>query len=132
VGFGTIEVSDDFDFKHTGTKDSFMGTLTRKTDGFTITFDVGAMAGTHMHEEMKAVCSFFRSHEVGGLPALTGIQWIPDGRRITTTIGAPLIKNPGLPANFWADFKADSEIAEFLLIVTTFKAKPAGQWKNSN
>jgi len=45
VRYGTFEAPDDFAFKHTGTIDSFMGTLTRKSDGFTISFDIGYMAG---------------------------------------------------------------------------------------
>ena len=122
VNYGTFEASDEFVFKHTGTKDSFMGTLVRKADGFTITFDVGEMAGTHMHNGKKAACTFFRSHTIGGLAALTGIEWIPDGQRITTTIAFDA-KNGVHPANFWADFHKDSDIAEFMMIVTTYKPK---------
>ena len=122
VNYGTFEASEDFVFKHTGTIDSFRGTLVRKTDGFTITFDVGKMAGTHMHKGKQAACTFFRSHKIGGLAALTGIEWIPDGQRITTTIAFDL-KNGIDPANFWADFHKDSDIAEFILIVTTYKPK---------
>ena len=122
VNYGTFEASEDFVFKHTGTVDSFRGPLVRKTDGFTITFDVGAMAGSHMHDEMKAACTLFRSHKIGGLAALTGIEWIPDGQRITTTIAFDSKKGVD-PANFWADFHKESDIAEFMLIVTTYKPK---------
>ena len=48
VGYGSFDAPDDFIFKHTGTLDSFRGTLTRKSDGFTISFDIGLMAGIHI------------------------------------------------------------------------------------
>ncbi len=123
VGYGTITASEDFVFKHTGTADSFMGTLTRKSDGFTITFDVGKMAGTHMHDGKKAECTFFRKHSIGAFPATTGIETVPDGQRIVTTVDY----NPKTqrdPANFWAVIRKDSDLADFLLIVTTYQAKP--------
>ena len=122
VGYGTITASEDFVFKHTGTTDSFMGTLTHKTDGFAISFDIGKMAGTHMHEGRKATCTFFRKHSIGDLPATTGIENVSDGRRIATTVDFDP-KTRRDPANFLAVIRKDSDIAEFLLIVTTYKAK---------
>ncbi len=122
VGSGTFEASEDFVFKHTGTKDSFMGTLTRKSDGFTITFDVGFMAGVHMSDSKKAKCTFYRRHSIGGIPASTGLESISDGQRITTSLDYDLrIQRP--PANFWADIRKDSDIAEFMVIVTTYRPK---------
>lgn len=32
-------------------------------------------------------------------------------------------KNPPPPANFWADFTREADLAEFLLIVSTYKPK---------
>ena len=122
VGYGTIEASEDFTFTHTGTTDSFMGTLTRKADGFTITFDVGKMAGTHMHEGRKEKCTYFRKHILGGFPATTGIEKIPDGQQIVTTVSYDA-KTQRAPANFWAAIHKDSDIADFLLIATTYKPK---------
>jgi hypothetical protein len=126
VGCGTFESTEDFVFKRTGTKDSFMGTLTRKTDGFTINFDVGLMAGVHVSDSNKAKCIFYRRHSIGGRPASTGIERIADGQRITTTIDYDS-KTQHAPANFWADIRKDSDIAEFLLIVTTYKLKSNDQ-----
>jgi hypothetical protein len=120
--YGTVEAPDDFIFKHTGTKDSFMGTLTRKADGFTITFDVGFMAGTHMSDSKQSKCKFYRRHRIGGLPAATGIESVAAEQRITTTIDYDP-KNKRAPANFWADVRKDSDVAEFMLIVTTYKPK---------
>ena len=101
VRYGTITAPEDFAFKHTGTLDSFMGTLTRKSDGFTINFDIGKMAGTHMHDGKKAKCTFFRKHSIGAFPATTGIEEGPDGRQIVTTVDYDP-KAQRDPANFWA------------------------------
>ena len=123
VRLGTIEVPEDFIFAHTGTKDSFMGTVTRKSDGFSIHFDVGGMAGVHMHEGKQAQCTFFRKQRVGELPAVTGIEPVASGPRITISIGEPA-KAHQSPANFWADITQPSDIADFLLIVTSYRLKP--------
>ncbi len=123
VRYGTITAPDDFVFKHTGTIDSYKGTLIRKSDGFTIHFDIGLMAGAQMHDGKKANCSFFRQHSLGVLPANTGIEKVADDRRIATTIGFDP-KNLHGPANFWAIIGKDSDVADFLLIVTTYQGKP--------
>jgi hypothetical protein len=122
IRHGTITAPDDFVFKHTGTIDSYKGTLTRESDGFTIHFDIGLMAGAYMHEGKKANCSFFRQHSLGGLPASTGIEKVAGDQRIATTVGNDLQNLHG-PANFWAVIRKDSDIADFLLIVTTYQAK---------
>ena len=121
VRYGTFEAPEGFTFRHTGTKDSFKGTLTRTPDGFTITFDIGHMAGTHMGESRQGDCTFYRAHRINGIPAFTGIQRSASGRKITTTIYDP--KRTEAPANFWAEITKDSDIAEFLLIVSTYTPK---------
>jgi hypothetical protein len=125
VGLGTIEAPEDFAFEK-GSTDSVLGTLTRKSDGFKISFDVGGMAGLHMHDGKKAKCTYYRKHLVGGLPASLGIEPVGDGRRITISIG-DVAKLRESPANFWADIRKDSDIAEFMFIVTTFKLKATGR-----
>lgn len=66
VTYGSFEAPDDFIFKHAGMLDSFRGTLTRKSDGFTISFDIGLMAGTHMYPSKQDKCTFFCTHTVNG------------------------------------------------------------------
>ena len=125
VGLGTIEAPEDFGFEK-GATDSVLGKLTRKSDGFIIRFDIGGMAGIHMQEGEKAKCTFYRNIRVGGLPASIGIEPIANGQRITISIG-DVAKMQQSPANFWADIRKDSDIAEFMLIVTTFKLKSDGR-----
>jgi hypothetical protein len=122
VFYGTIEVPDDFVFQHTGTLDSFMGTLTRQSDGFTILFDLGGMPGVHRLVAKKEGYAYFRSHRVGGLPACTRIERTAKGQELTT-----LILQDGKVASCLANFRAligkDSDIADFLLIVGTYRPK---------
>lgn len=125
VGLGTIEAPEDFVFEK-GATDSVLGTLTRKSDKFTISFDVGGLAGIHMHDGEKAKCTFYRNSRVGGLPASLGIQPMANGQRITISIG-DIVTMKQSPANFWADIRKDSDIAKFMLIVTSFKLKPKGR-----
>jgi hypothetical protein len=130
----TIEAPEDFVFKRTGTPDSFMGTLTRKSDGFTITFDVGWASGMIMHESRKAKRTYLRKHRIGGLSASTGIEDVvagqvfanvPEGQLIATTVNDDSkTKRDRDPANFWAPIRTNSDIADFLLIVSTYKSKP--------
>lgn len=122
VGLGTFEAAEDFAFEK-GSTDSVLGKLTRKSDGFVIHFDVGGMAGLHMHDGEKAHCTFYRNIQVGGLPAALGIKPVANGQRIAISMG-DLVKLRQSSANFWADIRNDSDIAEFMLIVTTFKLKP--------
>jgi hypothetical protein len=122
VRYGTFESPAGFTFQHTGTIDSFMGTLTRTADGFTITFDIGLMAGTHMGEFRQHDCTFYRMHRINGISAFTGIESTAHGQRITTSIYESKSRRNPAPANFWADITKDSDIAEFLLIVSSYRS----------
>lgn len=72
----------------------------------------------------KPSCSFFRQYVIVDSPAVTGI--IREGKRryIMTTIKDVL--RPGQPINFYAEIHNESDIAEYLLIVGSYKAKPTG------
>ena len=86
VDYGTFEAPDDFTFRHTGTIDSYMGTLTRTSDGFTIHFDIGLMAGTRVTWMKQNRFTLFRLHAVSGNFAYTGIERVDGKRTIATTI----------------------------------------------
>src|SRR5262245_10050447 len=119
TGQGAFTLPEGFTHERTGTADSHRGVLRRKADGFQINVDVGIGAGTHMHEGLQADSSYFRSHTVNGLSALTGIE-SKDGRKtITTTITDLKAKKP-VVANFWATIRSEADVADFLMIVSTF------------
>jgi hypothetical protein len=71
---------------HAGTTDSLMGTLTRKSDGFTIHFDIGTMAGTHISVLNKDKFAQFRMHTIGSSAAYTGIERANGKQTVVTTI----------------------------------------------
>jgi hypothetical protein len=141
VGDGSFDAPDDFVFHQTGTADSFMGTLTRKSGDFLITFDIGFMAGAHMSPERQERCLFFRESRINGHFACTGIEKAGEKTKITTTIydrpeqlrrrkqaldskNIPdLGKNSPAPANFWATIANDSDIVDFLLVTASYKPK---------
>ena len=159
VEYGSFDAPDEFIFTHTGTLDSFRGTLVRKSDSFTISFDIGLMAGTHVDPSKQEKYSFFRIHTINGNFAWTGIERGEAKQTVSTTIyehgererrwaeearamrklpaeqrdgkarelnerHAQFPKKPPPPANFWADYTQDAELAEFLLIVSTYRPKP--------
>jgi hypothetical protein len=157
LSYGTIEAPDDFTLTHTGTIDSFMGTLTRKSDGFKIHFDVGLMAGTRVSWMIQDKFALFRLHVVSGNFAYTGIERAAGKQTVATTIcdwcersrrfleeseairalppeqreekyrdlnnRRAQVTQRGNAANFWADFKRDEDLADFMLIVNSYKPK---------
>ena len=78
-----------------------------------------------MGKSQQRDCTFFRAHQVSGITAYTGIQHSDGGQKITTTIYDPKLRQA--QANFWADITKDSDIAEFLLIVSTYVPKTRDQ-----
>jgi hypothetical protein len=120
--FGTFAVPAGFTSKRTGTADSYKGVAKRDTDGFAVDFDIGFGAGAHMNEKLKSGCTYYREHVINGIPARTGIQEVNGVKTIITTIYDMKVSNPYLPANFWATIKTDADMADFFVIVATYKA----------
>lgn len=117
VSYGTLQVPEEYEL-HAGATNSLMGTLTRKSDGFTIHFDIGTMAGTHISMVNKDKFALFRVHTVGNNAAYTGIERANGSQTVVTTISAG-----SFPANFWADFTRDEDLQEFTLIVNSYAPK---------
>ena len=116
---GEITLPPQYEMRRTGTIDSDMGKITGP-NGFVIDFDIGFMAGTHMHERRKAECEWFMEHTIAGQRALTGVMRKNGKRQVITTI---YNKGPSLsPANFWTTLRSEKDLALFLAIVTTYRA----------
>jgi hypothetical protein len=118
--YGSFTIPDEFSFQRSGTVDSLKGEIKRKIDGFVVHFDLGFMAGTHMHSKLQSLCSYFREHTINGISAKSGIQSKDTDKMITTTIDDP--KSGAAPANFWATVKSDADLADFFVIVSTYKS----------
>jgi hypothetical protein len=117
VSYGTLRAPEEYELRAGGT-DSFMGTLIRKSDGFTIHFDIGKMAGIHINAFNKDKFALFRVHTVGNTTAYTGIERANGKQTVVTTISAS-----AFPANFWADFTRDEDLLDFMLIVNSYTPK---------
>lgn len=104
-------------------RDSFPGSFVRTGDGFTVHYDIGWMAGLQMGPHRRAECVWYVEHEVGGIPAFTGMIEEEGRRRIITTIGdGPPTQSS--PANFTAYVGGDRDVAEFMVIVASYVPKP--------
>jgi hypothetical protein len=85
VSYGTLQAPEEYEL-HTGGTDSLMGTLTRKSDGFTIHFDIGTMAGTRISALNKDKFALFRVHTIGSSAAYAGIERANGKQTVVTTI----------------------------------------------
>ena len=133
-----------------GTIDSFSGTLTRTSDGFTIHFDIGGMSGTRIARGNQEKFALFRVHTINEKFAYTGIERFNGKQTIATTVcdwcershrllqerslargttpdmsarQAQLSRERPDPANFYADVTRDEDLVDFMLIVNSYKAK---------
>ena len=114
---GEIVLPPQYSMRRTGTIDSDMGEISGP-QGFVVHFDIGYMAGTHMHERRKGECEWFLEHTISGQKAFTGMRRVEGSRRVTTTImDQPLYS----PANFWAVVRSEKDLASFFAIVSTYK-----------
>jgi hypothetical protein len=113
-------------------------------DRFTLSFDIGHVAGTHMYEQLeraaehpahehrrrpghvrgrKSECQWFLKHKVGGQAAFTGVIESNGSRQIVTTV----ITAPSrTPANFSATVRSEKDVALFFTIVTTYRPQGIG------
>ena len=118
---GQITLPPQYTMRQTGTIDSVMGVI-KCPRGIVIEFDIGHMAGIHMHERRKAECEWYIEHTIAGQLAFTGVRRVEGKRRIITTTYGELPASE--PANFWADVRNEKDVATFLAIVTTYKPPP--------
>jgi hypothetical protein len=119
---GTVVLPQGYAHRPQQGRDSWPGSFVRADGGFTVHYDIGAMAGTHMGPHRRAECAWYVEHEVAGRPAWTGVIEHDGRRRIVTTI----MDDPQgymTPANFFAEVSGDRDVAEFMLIVASYVPK---------
>ena len=103
--------------------DSTPGRFVRPGGGFTVHYDIGHLAGTQMGRHRRAECIWYFEHEVGGIPAFTGMIEEEGRRRIITTIG-DVPRRESTLANFSAYVGGERDVAEFMMIVSTYVPSP--------
>jgi hypothetical protein len=123
LGVGSVQLLPGFAEQRTGTKDSRQGEISRKQPPFVITYDIGHMAGQHMHPEKSSQCVWFKTQLMRDQKCHVGLEKRGTDKVLTVSIvprddGA---KTPWTyPANFWATVTNEEEIADVILIATTY------------
>lgn len=117
---GIIHLPPRFTNKRTGTIDSHRGEITN--GALLITYDIGHMAGTHMHEELKEKCEFYLDSTINGYRTLIGLQKKNEQSELIITIFGSLDIR-GVPANFWAVVQNEDDIENMLRIVFSYRPK---------
>ena len=127
LGIGTIQLPPGFSEKRTGTADSRRGEISRSNPLFVITYDIGAMAGLHMHPEKKGSCLWFKEQMMEGQKCYMGMEKKEEGKVLTISIVPPdgHIRTPWpYPANFWATVTTDEDIEHLKQIALSYVPKP--------
>ncbi|MDT8389704.1 MAG: hypothetical protein RRC34_04245 [Lentisphaeria bacterium] len=126
LGVGTIEIPPGFTEERTGTIDSRRGTITNLTTNLQIGYDIGHMAGTHMHPKKEGLV-WYREQTLGNQKAYIGLIQDGQSKRVAIT----LLHKQGLhsgtpwnyPANFWADIEDEQQLTDLLLIALSYRPK---------
>lgn len=119
LGVGTIRTPDVYVLTRGGT-DSTMGRLTRRRDGFKVEFDIGGLAGTHVHRGMRDRCSDYREFRIDGHAAATCVEIDAGYRRVSTTVAT---SHRMSPANFRATCRDDADLVEYERIVASYRER---------
>ena len=119
---GTVVLPQGYIHRQLRGTDSSPGSFVRADGGFTVHYDIGGMAGTHMGPHRRAECTWFVEHQVDGHRAYTGMTESEGRRRIVTTIVGDT-RGMLFPANFTADVRGERDVAEFMLIVGSYVAR---------
>jgi len=123
--YGRVDAPEGYTLKRTGTADSYRGTLTRASDGFTISFDIGY--GTRVTRRDQDPGESLWTHSINGESAYTRLERVDGKLTIATTICDwceqmdQLNQEHPYPANFSADIARDEDLAEFMLIVDSWR-----------
>jgi hypothetical protein len=109
----------EFSNRRTGTIDSDKGEI---TDGhLLLNYDIGLMAGAHMHIELKPLCTFYLDTLINGRKTLIGLKEKERQSELIITIYEDFAKPTNLfPANFWADVKNEADLKNVLAIVFSY------------
>ena len=122
---GTIELLPGYELRALQGIDSAPGRILRADSSFVIHYDIGGMAGTRVGPLNEADYLWVIRHEVNGHRAYTGLSVHEGRRQIATTIHGDGSIVWRLPANFMADVRGEQDVAEFILITSTYQPDPS-------
>ena len=128
---GTVELPPGFELRSLRGTDSYPGTIVRADSGLVIHYDIGAMAGTRVTPLGRDAFLWMVEHRVNGYVAYTGLFEEEGCRWIATTIHGDGREPPfTLPANFTAEVRSERDVAEFILITSSYR--PTGRNPHSD
>lgn len=110
---GNIELFDGYTHTRKQGYDSSVGEIS-KPNGITIHYDIGQMAGRFAGRcRITNDCLWYKGQKINGREV-----WIS-----LTKAGHITATFPKEYANFWADTKSQEDIADFLIMILTYKVK---------
>ena len=110
---GDIELFDGYTHTPKRGIDSRVGEIS-KPDGITIRYDIGRMAGLFAGRCMaNNECLWYKGQKINGRDVWLSLT--KEGRVYATF--------PKEYANFWADTKSQENVADFLVMILTYKIK---------
>ena len=121
---GTLALPAGFVLRELRGTESHPGRVLREDSSLVIHYDIGAMAGVHAHPSHRGTFVWLTEHTVDGRRAYTGMREQDGRRRMVTTILGESRDAMSLPANFEADVRDERDVAEFLLVVTSYSPGP--------
>jgi len=121
-GSGEALLPVSFANKRTGTKDSYRGEISNGL--FTIYYDIGFLAGIHMHEELKDSVSIYIDTFFDGHRISIGLRRNGKSKEMIITILGTDKNDPlTFPANFWASVKNEEEMKQTLRTALSYRKK---------
>lgn len=122
---GTIRLLDGYTYKHSkATQDRTTGEIKRGDSKLVIRYDIGYSAGNQVHPDRKYSGKFwYREQLINGCKSCL-FMYEEDGKQIfKATIYKSATRAFGEPANFQAIIQSQEDLAETLLVVTSYKFK---------
>ena len=121
LNVGMVKAPKGYLHKRTGTKDSQMGQITDDQGKLTIYYDIGVMAGTHMHPKLKSDCLWYKEQIINAHKVFSGLMNKDGKKLLLVTITEEGSKDSSqFPANFWAYVNGNGDIAEVSRIVLSY------------
>lgn len=124
-GVGEVTLPKGFVHKIIGGTDSLMGEIKRADGTLLISYDIGPMAGTHMHPGKRSECSWFQEQIINGRKVYLGVVEKQGKKELIVTIMMDgESRQLNLPANFRATVRSKRDIADVKKIATSYKPNP--------
>jgi hypothetical protein len=121
---GEITLPEGFVHKRIGMTDSLMGEIRRSSGTLVISYDIGPMAGIHMHPQRRRECTWFQEQLIEGRKVYLGLIEKQGKRELIVTMMMDEGSDPlTLPANFRATVRNKRDIADVKKIAASYRPK---------